>query len=163
VIFVGTKGEGECWYGCPGGPDVPWEQCEGQRGFWSTKLVGRIIFYDPNDLAAVAAGTKAFSDPQPYATMDIDDVLFAHRPDARQHFHTGGCAYDRARGFLYVFEPLADGDKPLVHVWQAAGSSSGAAPASAPVRDSPVSEIERLLLKLRAAVAPAASASSPRP
>jgi len=27
-------------------------------------------------------------------------------------------AYDRKRGLIYVMEPLADGDKPLIHVWR---------------------------------------------
>lgn len=122
VTFVGTKGNGECWYGCPQGPNVSWDDCPGERGFWSTSFHGQIIFYDPADLAAVASGTMTPSDPQPYATLDIDSVLFAHQ-GVREKYHTGDCAFDRERGLLYVLEPLVDEDKPIVHVWKVGASA----------------------------------------
>jgi len=50
VIFVGNKGQGDCWYGNPDGPCL---ECD-ERGWWSTTFEGQIIFYDPNDLADVA-------------------------------------------------------------------------------------------------------------
>ena len=60
VIFVGTKGTGTCWYGCPDGtvwpPEPPYPpDCE-DRGWWSTGFAGQILFYDPAALAAVAQG-----------------------------------------------------------------------------------------------------------
>jgi len=121
VVFCGTKGTGDCWYGLPDGtrwpdqepfPDDP----ENLRGWWSTGFVGRMIFYDPADLAAVAHGTMEPWEPQPYATMDIDEHLFALRGTQQKH-HIADVSFDRARGYLYAFEPLADGDKSLVHVW----------------------------------------------
>ena len=39
------------------------------------------------------------------------DELYAKLP-------LGAASFDAQRGLLYVFEPLADGDKSLVHVWQ---------------------------------------------
>ena len=58
VIFVGTKGTGDCWYGCADGrvwePPYP-PECP-ERGWWSTGFVGQIIFYDPADLAVVGRG-----------------------------------------------------------------------------------------------------------
>ena len=52
VIFVGTKGRGDCWYGGPNGEPPP---CENQ-GWWSTYFDGEIIFYDPAELATAAVG-----------------------------------------------------------------------------------------------------------
>lgn len=80
VVFIGTKGTGSCWYGLPDGTEWPDEppyppDPEGQRGWWSTGFVGQMIFYDPGDLAAVARGTMQPYQPQPYATLDIDQYL----------------------------------------------------------------------------------------
>lgn len=120
VIFVGTKGTGDCWYGLPDGTvwEEPYpEDPEGERGWWSDGFVGRMLFYDPSDLAAVARGQMRPNAPQPYATVDIDEVLF-HVTGAQQKYHTGACAFDRERGVLYMFEPLADGERSVVHAWR---------------------------------------------
>jgi len=116
VIFMGTKGTGECWYGNPKGPCL---DCE-DRGWWSTGFEGQIIFYDPADLAAVARGEIETWEPQPYATLNVDEYLY-HIESGQQKHHLGATSFDRERGLLYVFEPLADGDKPLIHVWRVEG------------------------------------------
>jgi len=125
VVFVGTKGRGKCWYGFANGvvwpdeppyPPVPAAPND-DRGWWSTRFVGMMLFYDPADLAAVAKGTMKPSEPQPYATLEIDKYLFAIRSE-QQKRHVGAACFDRARGLLYVFEFRGDGDKSLVHVWQ---------------------------------------------
>ncbi|MFN2226839.1 MAG: hypothetical protein ACK2UY_11035, partial [Anaerolineae bacterium] len=121
VLFVGTKGTGACWYGCADGtvwePPYPDECPDGSgRGWWSTGFVGRFLFYDPADLAAVAVGQAPAWQPQPYATLDVDEVLY-HVTGGQQKYHLGAAAFDRARGLLYVLEVLADEDRPLVHVW----------------------------------------------
>ncbi len=120
VIFVGTKGQGDCWYGCADGTyEPPWpDDCD--RGWWSTSFVGQILFYDPADLAAVAQGGMETWEPQPYVTLEIDEYLY-HIESSQQKYHVGAASFDRERGLLYVFEPLADGDKPLVHVWRVDG------------------------------------------
>jgi len=119
VVFVGTKGTGDCWYGLPDGslwePPYPPDP-ENQRGWWSTGFVAQMLFYDPSDLAAVAAGTMEPWEPQPYATMDLTDRLF-NVTGTQQKYQIGACCFDRERGHLYVFETFGDGDKPLVHVW----------------------------------------------
>jgi hypothetical protein len=113
VIFAGTKGRGECWYGNPDGPCL---DCE-NRGWWSTAFDGQILFYDPADLAAVAGGEMAAWEPQPYAVLNIDEYLY-HVASPQQKQHVGAAGFDRERGLLYLFEPLVDDDKPLVHVWK---------------------------------------------
>jgi hypothetical protein len=116
VILVGTKGQGDCWYGNPDGPCM---SCE-DRGWWSEHFVGQILFYDPSDLAAVANGEMEAWEPQPYATLDIDQHLY-NVGSGQQTGHIGAASFDRERGLLYAFEPLADGDKPLVHAWKIDG------------------------------------------
>lgn len=54
-------------------------ECEGHndyRGWWSNRFDVQFIFYDPADLARVAGGEMASWDPQPYASLDIDEYLF---------------------------------------------------------------------------------------
>jgi len=124
VVFVGTKGTGDCWYGCMDGtvwPDEPPypPECP-ERGWWSSGFVGQMVFYDPSDLAAVAQGTMEPWEPQPYATMDIDAHLY-HITSSQQKEHVGAASFDRQRGLLYVFEPLADEEKSLIHVWRVSG------------------------------------------
>jgi hypothetical protein len=124
VIFVGTKGTGDCWYGCSDGtvwPDEPPypPECP-ERGWWSTGFEGQILLYDPADLAAVAQGAMETWEPQPYAMLNIDEYLY-HIESSQQQHHIGAASFDRERGLLYVFQPLADGDKSLIHVWRVEG------------------------------------------
>ncbi len=117
VIFVGTKGFGDNWYGCADGTDQPpWpDDCD--RGWWSTGFEAQMLFYDPSQLAAVARGEIPAWQPQPYATLSLDPVLY-HITSSQQKYHVAASAFDRAHGMLYVLEPLADEDRPLVHVWR---------------------------------------------
>lgn len=116
VIFAGTKGFGECWYGNPQGPC---ESCE-NRGWWSNSFRGQIIFYDPADLAKVATGEYQPYQPQPYTTMELDNVFF-EITSTQQKYHTGDIAYDRQNRLLYLIEYGGEGEKPLIHVWRIGG------------------------------------------
>jgi hypothetical protein len=113
VVFIGTKGFGDCWYGNQDGPCL---DCE-DRGWWSDEFRGQIIFYDTSELAEVAAGVKHPWEPQPYAFLDIDYHLFSVA-SAQQKYHVNAACFDGEHGLLYIFEPMADGDKPLIHVWK---------------------------------------------
>jgi hypothetical protein len=132
VVIVGTKGRGECWYGYANGvvwpqeppfPPVP-DYPNDQRGWWSTEFEGRMLFYDPADLAAVAAGEMQPHEPQPYASMKLDDVFFAEKT-RRMMRYIGAVAFDRETGLLYVMELHGDEDKPLVHVWKVNENTAG--------------------------------------
>jgi hypothetical protein len=100
-----------------------------ERGWWSASFAASVLFYDPADLARVAAGSAASHEPQPYATLDIDGHLF-HNPSgaeidglgagAQRRFRLGATTYDRDRGRLYVLELFADGVRPVVHVFAVA-------------------------------------------
>jgi hypothetical protein len=95
------------------------------RGWWSSRFDALILFYDPEDLARVAGGSMAPHEPQPYATLDLDEHLFlGPSPEPmstgsgdQRRGRIGEMAYDRERGFLYVPEYLADGARPVIHVW----------------------------------------------
>jgi hypothetical protein len=123
VIFAGIKGLGGCWYGfCDGTvwpeePPYP-EEGPGERGWWSDDFTARIIFYDPSDLAGVARGEMESYQPQPYAVMDIDDILY-NVPEYELR-HLGALSFDRENGIIYLFEFRGDyeNEKPLVHAWK---------------------------------------------
>ena len=122
VIFVGTKGIGDTWYGNEQGPCL---ECD-NRGWWATGFEGQFVVYDPNDLAKVAAGNMQPYEPQPYATLNVDQYLY-HITSSQQKHHLGAACFDRSMQYLYVFEVFADGDekdRPIVHVWEILSTSS---------------------------------------
>ncbi len=101
--------------------------CVSNRGWWSTRFDAQLIFYDPDDLARVAAGEVASWEPQPYAVLDIDEHLYLDPPEwdrvevgwgDQRKARIGASAYDCAHAILYVLELYADGAKPVVHVWR---------------------------------------------
>ncbi len=121
VVFIGTKGLGSTWYGCKDGtiwPDAPpYPPACPERGWWSDRFEGQILFFDPKQLGEVARGNLQTWAPQPYAVMGIDTRLF-NVDESRQKSHVGAVAFDRQRGLLFIMEPLVDQDKPIIHVWR---------------------------------------------
>jgi len=134
VVFVGTKATGRSWYGYANGveypidsndtpddyPEVP-EWPYDDRGYWSEGIEAQIIFFDPDELAAVARGDMETWEPQPYATLSIDQWLFDPGFDLERgkRYLVGAAAFDRENGILYVVERLADEEeKSLIHVWR---------------------------------------------
>jgi hypothetical protein len=111
-------------------PQADLTECDGHtsyRGWWSARWDAQFILYDPADLARVAAGNLAPWEPQPYASLDVDEHLFLNPAGVelemlgtgdQRRYRIGEVAYDRAHGLLYVLELFADGDQPVVHVWQ---------------------------------------------
>jgi hypothetical protein len=132
VIFVGTKAMGDSWYGfangvvwamdcsenntCPEVPEWPYDN----RGFWAEGYQAQMIFYDPNELAAVVNGQLETWEPQPYATLVLDEVLFDPHLDVEVYKRdlVGAAAFDRANGLVYVIERMADEYQSVVHVWR---------------------------------------------
>jgi len=133
LILAGSKAMGRSWYGfangvewpydcadtipvsCPDVPDYPYEN----RGYWAEDVQAQIIFFKPQDLASVAAGTRMPYSPQPYAHLDLTPYLIDPHIDlARYKWELlGDMAYDEDNQLLYLIERLADGDKPVIHVW----------------------------------------------
>jgi hypothetical protein len=100
------------------------------RGWWSTRFDAQFILYDPAQLAQVAAGAIESWEPQPYASLDIDEYLYLDPPiwdrvsvgwGNQRRYRIGAAAYDRQNALLYVLELYADGAKPVVHVWRVEG------------------------------------------
>ncbi|MBU0590912.1 hypothetical protein KKF81_06010 [Candidatus Micrarchaeota archaeon] len=129
VVFVGTHGVGDCWYGFSDGTvwpyDGPYPETPAwphdQRGFWADSIESQIIFYDPADLAAVASGSMENWEPQPYATLNLDQYLYNpghyyESSDSKREL-VRAVAFDRENGLLYVFEFRADDEgNSIVHV-----------------------------------------------
>ena len=110
---------------CP--PELS-QTCSGyqdeSKGWWSSRFDAQIIFYDPADMAAVVNGSMQPHEPQPYAVLDIDEHLLLNMDDVyigsgeQRNYRIGEVAFDRERGFLYVFELFGGYDaKPVIHVW----------------------------------------------
>lgn len=138
VVFVGTKAQGDSWYGFANGvrwdyecdqpghppcPDVP-EWPYDNRGFWADDFQARMIFYDPNDLAAVAKGKKKSWEPRPYAVMDLSPWFFDPKFTKddlikyKRDFVADLC-FDAKNGLLYLIEPVIEEDgRGIVHVFK---------------------------------------------
>lgn len=126
VVFAGTKGLGQCWYGFSDGTDW-YEDChediancmehyDDQRGYWAEESRGWLLFYDPADLARVASGEWEEWRPQPYASLDLTPWLYV--VGARNEMsRLGASAFDATNGRFYLIEPLANEDLPIVHVF----------------------------------------------
>jgi hypothetical protein len=111
-------------------PAADLTECAGHtsnRGWWSTRFDAQFILYDPADLARVAAGQMQPWQPQPYASLDIDQYLFLNpagiEPEmlgtgVQRRYRIGDVTYDRNNSLLYVLELFADEAKPVVHIWR---------------------------------------------
>jgi hypothetical protein len=111
-------------------PEEDLTECESHsdyRGWWSNRFDAQFILYDPADFARVAAGEMASWEPQPYASLDIDEYLFLNPAGVEEDmlgtgvqriYKIGAVAYDRDNGLLYVVELFADEAMPVVHVWR---------------------------------------------
>ena len=134
VIFTGTKAIGRSWYGyangtihehdcaeqnpptCPEPPEWPYDD----RGYWAEDYQAQILFFNPYDLVKVANGEMESYEPQPYAALNITDVLFDPELSVEEYKRDliSAAAFDRQNGRLFVIEKLADEYKSIIHVWQ---------------------------------------------
>jgi hypothetical protein len=139
VVFAGTRGRGNFWYGFSNGviwpdnppyPEYP-PAPHNDRGWWADSFEGVLLFYNPADLAKVALGTMAPHEPQPYGEMKIDQYLW-HISGPVQKMHVGDVAFDRERRYLYLVEPFADGDQPIIHVFALTPSPDSGATVNTP-------------------------------
>jgi hypothetical protein len=131
VIFAGTKAIGESWYGFSNGivypisgdpdeevPEVPpWPH--DARGWWSDDIEAQIIFFNPDDLAAVAKGSLETWEPQPYNILTINPYLYdpGFDHERQKRYLVGAMSFDRANGYFYIIERRADEEKSIMHVF----------------------------------------------
>ena len=90
------------------------------RGYFAESFRTVALFYDPADLARVAAGTMVTHAPQPYLVWDL--TPFMAQPADTYEIETGGVAYDARLGHLFITERygFASEWRPVVHVWRVA-------------------------------------------
>jgi hypothetical protein len=138
VVFTSTKAMGKSWYGfangvrwdyqcgqsghpsCPDVPKFPYTD----RGFWAEDLQAQLIFYDSEDLAAVARGHEKSWTPKPYAVMDLSPFFFDPKYSKQDLINykrdfVGAICFDDHHGILYIMEPLAEEDgRSIIHVFK---------------------------------------------
>jgi hypothetical protein len=112
VLIFGRKGVGDNCYGtqeqCGGDP------CDINRGYHAYPYEPQILFYDPEELKEVVAGTREPWGVLPYYIYRPLDEVF--NPTCGT---LGAAAYDRARLLLYVAEQEAGPyEETVVHVWR---------------------------------------------
>jgi hypothetical protein len=130
VLFFGTHATGECCYGegtdeeslhrtpVPDEPEViycydPAVSSKGTHGFPYRHYVWA---YDANELARVHAGEIEPWEVRPYDVWELDV------PGASENGSnpTGGAAYDRENGRIFLSQMFGEGERPLIHVYTVA-------------------------------------------
>ncbi len=120
VLVTGVKALGSNRYG----QGDPGDCSYGSQGYHCDPYVGRFLFYDPNQLAEVAAGTRDPWSVFPFATYDPINDIGAYMLPSCYGGDFRGAAFDRTRGLLYVQQ--VEGQEVLVHVWRLSlGATSG--------------------------------------
>jgi len=123
VVFVGTHGYGNTWYGFSNGvvwpiagdedveyPEVP-EWPHDSRGWWNDDFRACIVLYDSSHFLSTTP-----DEVQPYAFIDLSEYMIAIREETQMQY-IGGAAYDDKNNLMYVQEIFADGDYAVVHVF----------------------------------------------
>lgn len=117
ILITGRKGLGESCYGTP--EECGNDTCVTSKGYHAYPYQPQILFYDPEDIKAVLAGTTNPWQVVPYHVMSLEDITY-----------NGGCAVigaaalDPDNGYLYITEKEIDaGDDGIwggtsVHVWK---------------------------------------------
>jgi len=126
VSVIGNKALGDNWYGYHGErmrhdwviADLPcpdfWETDPDGKGWRSHTRQPMILFYDPQDLAAVAGGSMPSGRPQPYAALRIPKEIFF----GIDH-EIFSAAWDAENRILYVTEFVRERDGRLIlHAWR---------------------------------------------
>lgn len=115
VLVTGRRGSSNRYgEGEPG-------DCDADKGYHGEPYRPAFLFYDPADLAAVAAGELAPWDVRPYAETDPAAGL---TPSCR--WELSGATFDADHGLLYVMHTAADtvtsewDPYPVVHVFTVA-------------------------------------------
>lgn len=110
VLFFGGTGTGNYCYGEASACGDPASDSKGEHAYPYRAYVWA---YDAKDLAAVKSGSKQPWAVTPYATWELSQL-----GNVPAEFGVGGAAYDPETKRLYVSKLLADGDRPLIYVYE---------------------------------------------
>jgi len=115
VVLMGRKGLGASCYGIPGEECQP-SRCTTDKGWHADPYEPQLLFYDPTELAAVAAGDRDPWTVLPYMIYRPTSELF--NPDCGI---LNAVAYDATYGLIYATESRAGPfGETVVHVWAVA-------------------------------------------
>lgn len=139
VILAGSKGVRTddnklIYYGNPG-PDG----C-GDKGWHAEPNYAAILFYDPDDLAAVASGTKKPYEVKHYALLNVEKYMY--KAYGCRKTILGGVGYDKVNQLVYIEERMAGNGlsqfstSPVVHVWKLTDSKTTVLDTAAPSKPS---------------------------
>jgi hypothetical protein len=105
----------------------PQDDCfYGSASFSSGPYAGAILFYDEDDITAVAHGKMQPYDPQPYAVMQLQKYMYHDYTNGCSKHQLMGVGYDRANNLLYIEEDENDGsdDTDIIHVFRISDGKS---------------------------------------
>ncbi|MBK5938908.1 DUF4214 domain-containing protein [Halochromatium roseum] len=131
IVILGLKASTNCYYCDPAEPDpecpvspAPEEcrrWCNESRGYHGGPYRRQVLFYDIDELAAVAAGSREPWSVLPYATWEPHELLL-QPVDGNVCAGTGGVAFDTDGQRLFLVERGLGGydniNAAVVHVWQ---------------------------------------------
>ncbi|MGD9872912.1 MAG: hypothetical protein AB7T27_01455 [Kiritimatiellia bacterium] len=115
---------GDGWYGDTAGNNFTFYNIPlpptGEEGAGATMYHNELLLFNPDDLAAVAAGTMEPWEPQPYLSYDLAQFSFVTNVPAP----ASGAICFTTNGYLFWIEPNGDvdeieGENGLIHVWRA--------------------------------------------
>ena len=124
-MIIGNKAHGDNWYGYQGEnmrldwiiADCPQPEFDSTdpdgKGWRAHSYMPMAIFYDPSDLAQVAAGTMETYEPQPYAAIRFDSTVFWGEKS-----EISSACYDAKNNRLYITEYNAPNNGwLLIHIF----------------------------------------------
>ncbi|MCP4538236.1 MAG: DNRLRE domain-containing protein [Chloroflexi bacterium] len=112
ILIVGKKGLGDNCYGTQ--EECANDPCNMYKGYHAYPYQPQILFYDPEELVDVVAGTKEPWDVVPYAVYSAVDNVFDSECAT-----LSAAAYDQVHQLVYITEREAGpSGKTAVHVWK---------------------------------------------
>lgn len=125
VLFFGKQGTGSFCYGVgtddrslageptPDGSVWCYDPDDASHGTHAYPYIAAVWAYDAAQLRDVRKGRKRPWEVKPYATWKL------HLPFGSSQI--GGAAYDPRLGLIYLSQQFANGDEPVIHVYDVSG------------------------------------------
>jgi hypothetical protein len=117
MILLGSKGLGDNTYGTP---PPPADACEGDQGYHCDPFERQVIFYDVDELGAVAGGSRDAWTVLPYITWRPEEFYLGDAA-GQTCGQVGGMAVDTGGQLVFIIEKGLGGhtneNQAVVHVW----------------------------------------------